>query len=164
VTAEFIALADLLRGAVPVPAEPAAVVPVVEEAAARSGGPAADADESAAADEIAAVLREARLFRARLADAFDDAAERLVRELAADVLARELRLAPCDLARIVQRVAARAPAVCIRVAPGDVARITGIAVLADPALCAGDAIVEVTGGALDARLGVRLAAVLEAFA
>lgn len=163
-SAEFIALADLLRG-VPLPAEPVTpVVPIVEEAAVRTDDVAADAVGSAAADELAAALREARLFRARLADAFDDAAERLVRELAADVLARELRLAPCDLASIVQRVAARAPAVRVRVAPADVARVTGIAVLADPALCAGDAIVEVAGGALDARLGVRLATVLEAFA
>jgi flagellar biosynthesis/type III secretory pathway protein FliH len=163
VSAEFIALADLLRG-VPLPAEPVTpVVPIVEEAAVRTDDVAADAGGSAA-DEVAAALREARLFRARLADAFDDAAERLVRELAADVLARELRLAPCDLASIVQRVAARAPAVRVRVAPADVARVTGIAVLADPALCAGDAIVEVAGGALDARLGVRLATVLEAFA
>ena len=156
-TAEFIALADLLRGTAAPPAEPApCAVPLVEAAV--------HVDGAVVTDEIAASLRDARLFRARLADAFDDAAERLVRELAADVLARELRLAPCDLARIVQRVAAGAPAVRVRVAPADVGRITGIAVMADPALCDGDAIVEVTGGALDARLGVRLAAVLEAFA
>jgi flagellar biosynthesis/type III secretory pathway protein FliH len=163
VTAEFIALADLLRARVSrVPAEPPARAEPVVETAAHHDAPN-DGAGAADAAEIAASLREARLFRARLADALDDAAGRLARDLAADVLARELRLAPCDLARIVQRVMAGAPAVRVRVAPGDAGRVTGIAVLADPALCAGDAIVEVAGGMLDARLGVRLAAVLEAF-
>jgi len=162
VNAEFIALADLLRGTAPVESE-AALAPVVD-APPPLPDDAADPAESAVDDDLAVTLREARLFRARLADAFDDAADRLLRELATEVLARELRLAPCDLARIVQRIAARAPAVRVRVAPGDVAVVTGIAVLADPALGAGDAIVEVTGGTLDARLGVRLAAVLEACA
>jgi flagellar biosynthesis/type III secretory pathway protein FliH len=53
----------------------------------------------------------------------------------------------------------------------DVARVAGIpsrddgvAVVEDSALAAGDAIVELAGGVLDARLGVRLATVLEAFA
>ena len=154
-TAEFVALADLLRAADVPRAEPAPPAdPIVD---------AATAVETAPAD-VAAALCDARLFRARLADAFDDAAQRLVRALAADVLARELRLAPCDLARVVERVAAGAPAVRVRVAPADVARAGGLPVLADPALCAGDAIVELVGGALDARLGVRLALVLEAFA
>jgi hypothetical protein len=165
VTAEFIALADLLCPPTIPPAECAAIVaPAVAEVESVSAAAVEDGGGADAADAIGAALREARLFRARLADAFDDAAHRLVRELAADVLARELRLAPCDLARIVRRVLASAPAVRVRVAPADVARVAGIAVLPDPALCAGDAIVEVAGGTLDARLGVRLAAVLEAFA
>jgi flagellar biosynthesis/type III secretory pathway protein FliH len=158
VSTDFVPLADLLRAPAPLePAPPAA--PVV--AATEESPPRPDAG---AANEIAAALRDARLFRARLADAFDAAAARLVRELAADVVARELRLAPCDLARIVQRLTEHAPVVRVRVAAADLDRITGIPVLADPALSAGDAIVEVAGGALDARLGVRLATVLEAFA
>ena len=107
--------------------------------------------------------RYARLFRARLADAFDDARVRLLRELAADVLARELRIAPCDLDLLARRVLAGAPVVRVRVAPCDVAAIGGVPVVADAELSAGDAVVELAGGALDARLGVRLALVLEAF-
>ena len=162
-TAEFIALADVLRGAVSHPA--AEMSPAAEPA---TGAPEPDAvpAEGGVPDttEIASALRDARLFRARLADALDEAAGRLLRDLATDVLARELRLAPCDLARIVRRVGAGGPVVRVRVAPADSRRLTGVTVLPDSALSPGDAIVEVGGGALDARLGVRLAAVLEAFA
>ena len=157
--ADFVALADLLRAPVVAPARSASPEPDLPEAP--SGKPIAG---DPVPDDISAALRDARLFRARLADAFDDAAARLLRELAADVLARELRLAPCDLGAIVQRIAARAPVVRVRVAPGDVAALTGIAAVADSALDRGDAIVELAGGALDAHLGVRLAVVLEAFA
>jgi Flagellar assembly protein FliH len=115
------------------------------------------------ADVIAGALRDARLFRARLADAFDDAAARLVRELAADVLARELRLAPAEIGTLVRRVLERAPVIRVRVAPADVGFIRGVPVLADPALAPGDAIIELGRGELDVRLGVRLSAVLEAF-
>ena len=115
-------------------------------------------------DDLDDALREARLFRARLADAFDEAVARLVRELAANVVMRELRLAPCELGALVAQVRERAPVVRVRVAADDVARVRGVPVVADDQLAPGDAIVEVAGGALDARLGVRLAAVLEAFA
>jgi hypothetical protein len=122
----------------------------------------ADALDTAVSDpDVLAAARDARLFRARLADAFDDALARLVRELAADVLVRELRLAPCDLAALAQRVRERVPVVRVRVAPADAARDYGLPALADPALQAGDAVFELAGGALDARLGVRLAAVLD---
>ena len=172
--AEFVALADLLRA-------PAANVSPGEIAAEPDIFHADVTTESAHVDTVHEAVRDAvrdaRLFRARLADAFDDAAARLLRELATDVLARELRLAPCDLAAIVRRAAERAPVVCVRVAPGDVAcaahgqralvggtPVGDISFVADPALGPGDAIVELDGGALDVRLGVRLAAVLEAFA
>jgi Flagellar assembly protein FliH len=128
-----------------------------------SCAPASD-DMPARDDMLKIALRDARSFRARLNDALDHAAARLMRELAADVLMRELRLAPCDLTALVERVRDRAPVVRVRVAPADVGRLRGIPVVSDPALDAGDAIVELAGGALDARLGVRLAAVLEAFA
>jgi hypothetical protein len=114
-------------------------------------------------DAVAGALRDARLFRARLADALDDAVARLVREIATDVLARELRLAPCEIAVLVRRVLERAPVVRVRVAPADLTLVPGVPVLADPDLSAGDAVLELGRGELDARLGVRLAAVLEAF-
>ncbi|HEV2741173.1 MAG TPA: hypothetical protein VGU66_21620 [Candidatus Elarobacter sp.] len=162
---EFVALADLLRA-------PAASAAARDERVAHElPASLAHVPPDAVADgDVAAAVREARLFRARLADAFDDAAARLMRDLAADVLARELRLAPCDLTAIVQRIAERAPVVRVRVAACDVARGVRLprgcdaAIVEDPALARGDAIVELAGGALDARLGVRLALVLEAFA
>ena len=164
--AEFVSLADRLAGVGPcagdgeeqVDARPCES-PSQPEAPSES---CADAPEGAAG--IAEALRDARLFRARLADAFADAAPRLLRELACEVLARELRLAPCDLAVLVRRVSERIPVVRVRVAAPDLGAVTGVPLVADPALAAGDAILEIAGGALDARLGVRLAAVLEAFA
>ena len=112
--------------------------------------------------DVIAAAREARLFRARLADAFDDALARLLRELAADVLARELRLAPCDVKDIARRVILGAPVVRVRVSPTETVGDFGLPVVADPELHPGDAVFELTEGALDARLGVRLATVLDA--
>ena len=96
----------------------------------------------------------------------------MLRELAAEVLVRELRLAPCDVAELVRRACARAPVVRVHVAACDIARVAGLPisrggevhVVEDSAVAGGDAVVELTGGALDARLGVRVAVVLEAFA
>jgi hypothetical protein len=164
--AEFISLADLLRPPTPVVATPVEVEPPIAEplpVPVVAGAPSPPRGESTS-HELAAALRDARLFRARLADAFDDARQRLLRELAADVVARELRIAACDLDALARRIFAEAPFVRIRVAPGDAAAISGLPVVADTALDDGDAIVELAGGAIDARLGVRLAAVLEAFA
>ena len=112
VAAEFVALADLLRrrsvGRECVGAASAAVASAA--AAANLGSTADSFDDTSSSLNAAAVaergpwratsrrraraLRDVRLFGARLADAFDDAASRLLRELACDVLARELRIAP----------------------------------------------------------------------
>lgn len=162
---EFVSLADVLRPPAPATAPaPDAPPPALEPAPAqRAAEPERTATDERAQVELVAALRDARLFRARLGDAFDDARSRLVRELAAGVLARELQLAPCDLDALVQRVLVDAPVVRVRAAPCDVAAIRGVPVVADPELAPGDAVVELAGGALDARLGVRLALVLEAF-
>lgn len=153
--AEFVSLADLLRA------------PRTDAASAApdavSAPPVDDVDAPAACETVDAV-REAKRFRARLADAFDAAAARLLRDLAGDVLARELRLAPCDLSALVARVRARAPVVRVRVAPEDDSRVRDVPVVVDETLRAGDAILEVTGGGIDARLGVRLGIVLEGVA
>jgi len=157
--AEFVALADVLR-------TPAGAQLAHTEAPARrlrrvgTLRPAADVPPSAS--EVREAVREARLFQARLADAFDATLARLLRDLATDVLARELRLGPCDLAALVARVLAGAPAVRLRVAEADADVAAALPVVVDAALAAGDAIVELAGGALDLRLGVRLANVLEA--
>ncbi|HYZ16596.1 MAG TPA: hypothetical protein VE591_09355 [Candidatus Acidoferrum sp.] len=153
--AEFVALADLLRG--PVLAAPPDAVAVSQPSAEPEEGEPAPAIPA----ELAAAVREARLFRVRLADAFEDASARLLRELAVAVLARELKLAPCDLAALARSVLERAPCVRLRVAREDAVGDYAIPTVADPALARGDAIFELAGGALDARLGVRLAACLE---
>jgi hypothetical protein len=160
VPAEFVALSDLLRppDARAVTVDPPMIPPVPPE-----GSSCEPFDDEPAADVVAAA-RDARLFRARLADAFGEAAARLLRELAAEVLARELRLAPSDLAELVRRVRERAPVVRVRVAQDDTAAFTDVPVVADPALERGDAVIELAGGVIDARLGVRLATVLEVFA
>jgi flagellar biosynthesis/type III secretory pathway protein FliH len=175
VAADFISLADYLhRRRTPPNAACAAgeLVPAVADDAHFDHGVVAGAEatscEPVQADtahaDVMAALHDARLFRARLGDAFDDAAARLLRELAAEVLVRELRLAPCDVDALVARVRERAPVVRVRVAPDEVARVHGVPVVGDERLASGDAIVELAGGALDVRLGVRLASVLEAFA
>jgi len=157
--AEFVALADVLR-------TPAGAQLAHTETPARrlrrvgTLRPTGDAPPSAS--EVREAVREARLFRARLTDALDAAVARLLRDLATDVLARELRLGPCDLAALVARALAGAPAVRLRVAEADADVAAALPVVVDAALAAGDAIVELAGGALDLRLGVRLANVLEA--
>ncbi len=111
-------------------------------------------------------LRDVRLFRARLAEALDAATATIVRDLAYAVLGRELRLAPADVASIVARILAEHPAaepVAIRHAPGDTPP-AGVPAVADPALAPGDCVVAFAAGEVDARLGVRLAVVLEAWA
>lgn len=150
---EFVSLADLLS-----PSAPEAISPEPEPQ------PVAAERAEAAPSDVASALRAARLFRAQLSDALTEAFGTLLCDLAAGVLARELRSAPCDLEALLQRVAERAPVVRVRVAPADIARIAGVPVEADADLDPGDAIVELAGGAIDARLGVRLATVLEAFA
>jgi flagellar biosynthesis/type III secretory pathway protein FliH len=159
--ASFVALAELLRKTVPVSA--AAIEPpdddIVDGEVAPSVAPVAST-----AGEILAAIREAKLFRARLEDALAEALARLVRELAAGVLARELRIAPCDLAALLRATLAQAPVVRVRVAPDDLRSGNELPFVADSSLQPGDAIVELAGGALDARLGVRLSAVLEAVA
>jgi hypothetical protein len=126
------------------------------------------------------LARDVRIFRAQLADALDAECDRLMRELAYAVLGRELQLAPADLAAIVARILAEHPhaqALRVRVAPSDVhaldacaddATITSSlpvvafpAIVADASLAPGDAMVELSCGSIDARLGVRLAALLD---
>ena len=113
-------------------------------------------------DEALAAFRR---FHAALADALDAALHDLLREIACDVLARELALQPADVAAIaanvLERFAAEEP-LRIRVHPGDLRLLPPltVATLADPGLRRGDVIVEVRSGTIDATLGARLEAVL----
>lgn len=158
--AEFVSLADVLRPPIVKPLVPDDA-PAPPQSEISVTAPASSAPASSA--ELLAVLREARLFRARLADAFDEARGRLLRELASGVLARELLLGPCDVDVLARKLCAEMPVVRVRVAPSETSAVRGVPVVADVALAVGDAIVEVADGVVDARLGVRLAVVLEAF-
>ncbi len=150
--AEFIPLADVLRPPrAPDPPAPATIELAPDPPAA---APAGD-------DDLRAALRDARLFRARLADALDAAVPLLLRELAARVLARELRIAPSDVDALLRPLIASSGAVRVRVAPAEAVSALGVPIVRDDSLASGDAVVELDGGAIDARFGTRVAVVLE---
>jgi hypothetical protein len=111
---------------------------------------------------IAGALREARLFRAALADALELEVERLAAALAVEVLGRELQLGGCELEAIAKRLVAERRSdepLRLRVAPGDAHISCGLPVVGDVALALGDAILECRSGEIDASLRIRLAAI-----
>ncbi len=109
-------------------------------------------------------IGDARRFRASLADALAMCLEELLRDIAGDVLARELQLAPCDVRAIVERAVERygIEPVCIRVNPADAHALDrmGAIVVADGQMRGGDVLLEMRHGSIDASLGVRLERVL----
>jgi hypothetical protein len=120
-------------------------------------------------EELLGALRDVRLFRAALADAFDATRALLLRELAVSVLARELTLAPADMERIATRTLEQVygdEPMCVRANANEVAALASLSlpVREDGALRAGDVVIELRYGTIDASMGVRLAQVLEAFA
>lgn len=147
----FRSLAELLREE-----QPASSLPEDIEA---------DAEDSNAASGEIAAARDVRLFHARLADAFESAIADLRRDIAAEILGRELELAPAAIAEIVRRALERCRderVLRVRVHPDDACSLAGkeLETLGDSALRRGDAVLEVTGGTIDFSLGVRLDAVL----
>jgi flagellar biosynthesis/type III secretory pathway protein FliH len=115
--------------------------------------------------ESARAIREARLFRAALADTFDAIVADLVRRLAAEVVSRELRLAPVDVEGLTRRLIAEQQAdepVSLRVSPADAHISCELPLVADASLQPGDAVLICRSGEVDARLAVRLANVLNA--
>jgi flagellar biosynthesis/type III secretory pathway protein FliH len=115
------------------------------------------------ADEYA-MLREMRLFRARIIEATEEAVETMLLDIASEVLGRELELAPADIEAILDRALQRyfeEQPLCVRVHPADCELLgTELALIADDSLQRGDAIVELRSGSIDARLGTRLASIL----
>jgi len=161
----FVSLASLL--APPVPARDEIPFEIVE-------GAAANDNACAAEDEVAAEEREsefeaaraARLFCARIGEAVEGAVETLLEDIASEVLARELRLAPADIdaivSRVLQRFIAEEP-VRVRVHPDEAALVRcAVPVAADAALKRGDAVLDLRSGSVEASLGVRLESVLRA--
>lgn len=135
----------------PAPSEPAAPPAVVSE-----GGEA---------------LGEALRFRAALREAFERELADLVGDLAVRVVARELRLAPADLATIAQEVLehrGEGEPIALRAAPEDGERLRAVAHERHLALCldermrAGDVTVELRCGSLESTLAMRIDEVLAA--
>jgi flagellar biosynthesis/type III secretory pathway protein FliH len=112
-------------------------------------------------------VREVRRFRAALADSLEAASEEVLRDLAAEVLARELRLAPADVETIARRALERVfdeEPLKLRVHPGDAPTVQplGVPISPDAALRRGDLILELRYGTIDLTLGARLSAALDA--
>ena len=131
----------------------------VADACARRDDPSCD-------EAVARVLGESARWYARLNDALDAACARLLRDIAAGVLARELQLAPCEIAVVVERIRDEmlGEPLCVRLHPEDAAQWTDASLPCrrDDSLVPGDALLELHEGSIDARFGVRLQAVLDA--
>ncbi|HEY3676738.1 MAG TPA: FliH/SctL family protein [Candidatus Tumulicola sp.] len=115
--------------------------------------------------DVGRAIAAARRFGAALADALALSLERLLRDIAYDVLARELALAPCDVATIAARALNRyldEEPVRVRVHPDEVTACAtlDVGIVGDPSLRIGDAVLEVRCGSIDASLEARLEAVL----
>jgi flagellar biosynthesis/type III secretory pathway protein FliH len=151
----FVPLAEYLHARAPQPPLEAEI----GEALAGEPHPCAETpvDEHAACDEM---LAEIRRFRAALADALDARVEDLLREIAAGVLARELRLAPADVGAIAAHELALAggPPLRLSAHPDECAALSAFAcpVVADPTLLRGDLVIALRSGTIHATLGCRL--------
>ncbi len=155
----FVPLGEYLRGAAVAPAEP--IAPEACE-------PNVEAEPLAQNVPREEALADIRRFRAALADALDVRMERLLGDIAAGVLARELRIAPVDLRAVVARELALAgePPVNIYAHPDECELLGAFEgnVLADPALRRGDVRIELRSGTIAATLGCRLESALAAAA
>lgn len=131
---------------------------------ARGGGPPGPSGWAAAP-----VVEELARMRLAAREAFERGTVRLLAALADDVLARELRLADCDLAALAARVLAAAGAAePVVLVVGESAAVqlaeVGLPVRRDAALGPGDLIVEVRDGSLESPFAFRLAGALAASA
>jgi flagellar biosynthesis/type III secretory pathway protein FliH len=158
----FVSLASFLR--------PVVVEPVVQSLPVSSSASAPD-ETIARAGILEAEYDEnlcaARRFQAALADALEVAVARLLREIANDVLARELRLASADVASVVAHALARfegEKVLSLRVHPSELGTLRELDLekIADESLAPGDAVIELHSGTIDLRLSARLEAALSA--
>ena len=125
---------------------------------------AAEPGDAAEAEAEAEAARDLRLFHARIAENVESAVEMLLADIAADVLARELQIAPAVIQSIVahalQRFAQEKP-LRVRLNPCDAGRVCcELPVVPDQGLREGDAVIELRDGWVDISLGSRLANVL----
>jgi hypothetical protein len=145
----FVPFAHLLRAGTP-PGSPAAEAC---EPAQPPHGPAPAVVAGPLAGEVA-------LLRAAALEAFERASERLLQGLAAEVLGRDLALAPCDIETLTRRFVAELmefEPLALVLSPADANRVrSSLPVRVDSALRSGDAIVEVRDGAFESRAAFRL--------
>jgi flagellar biosynthesis/type III secretory pathway protein FliH len=123
----------------------------------------ANSDSGEWAQALGAVAR----FRAAVADALDFTVEQLLKEIAENVVARELELADADLSSIVAKARERfwkERIIAVRVHPRDRDAFGELEVekILDQSLEPGDVIAELQSGTIDLRLQTRLELALEA--
>jgi flagellar biosynthesis/type III secretory pathway protein FliH len=158
----FVSLAAFLR---PPPPAPPEYVPRDAETDGERYAEAACSDELAA--EHAAAIGAVRRFRAGLADALDAAVQRAMERIASDVLARELQIAPVELAAIVAKARERLfdeRVLAVRVHPTQRDALASLHLEAhlDERLAPGDVVLELRSGTIDLLLRTRLAIALAA--
>jgi|HubBroStandDraft_5_1064220.scaffolds.fasta_scaffold75557_2 flagellar biosynthesis/type III secretory pathway protein FliH len=154
----FIPLAAFLR-------PPPGPMPILERLAEVSS--AGDEPTDEIAQEYALAFSAIRRFRAGIADALDAAIQRLLLHIGESVVARELQIAPPDLAAIVAKARERAVAeraVAVRVHPTQRHLLAALSVEIheDDRLAPGDVVLELRNGTIDLRLRTRLAMALAA--
>ena len=153
----FVPLAAFLRP------PPPALPELLEEEMGNNAAGAAPSDDFAS--EYAPVFGAIRRFRAGIADALDAAVQRLLSQIAEQVVARELQIAPPDLAAIVAKARERAATervIAVRVHPAQRHALATLNVETydDDRLALGDVVLELHSGTIDLRLGTRLAIAL----
>ena len=119
--------------------------------------------DDAKCDDRDRAISEARRFCAALGDALEVAVAQLTVDISAEIVARELLLQPCDIARIVERAIERygEMPVRLRVHREDLEAARGrFDAVVDDELRPGDVILELRSGTIDATLGARLERVL----
>jgi hypothetical protein len=146
--AEFVPIAQRLRP----PAQPAAEPP-------------GEAEPVEAKPGLSLAAVELPLIRLAAREAYARAFERLLNGLARDVLARELAVAPPDLARLMQDALETfegdEPVSFVTGGGPGRARFGGVPVRVDASLQPGDLLIEVRDGCIDARFAVRLSQAIE---
>jgi hypothetical protein len=121
---------------------------------------------SCGAEQVRLVTEELMLARLAALETFERVAPRLLEGLARDVLGRELALARPDIAALARSLVdefATDEPVALVIAAEDATQFEqGLPLRIDPRLRAGDLVLEVRDGEIDARFGVRLRAALSA--
>jgi flagellar biosynthesis/type III secretory pathway protein FliH len=112
-------------------------------------------------NELAETLSAVRCFRAALTDALEIALQSLLPAIAHDVLGRELRIEPADLAAVVTEAVerfGREQVLVIRARSDEIGAMEslGVELAADDRLPRGDAEIELRSGTIYMRLHARL--------